>query len=183
MKSIGITLSKYRRRFLYKYYKFQLIKYIIKYDHDWDYYYLLKLIYEKLTNIALVIRKEEITMSDKQIAHEMWTARKLLKKVLNFDYEEKYYDMYNKKIEKEFGYQIYFDAEIHDHTLHTRHLPLYDTGLMKYTDVILPDSFSKAEKRYEEYVKLYHTDAFNEQKNDLKKFFEYIIEHIWEWAD
>ena len=189
MKSIGVTLSKYRRRLLYKYYKLSLIRYIFQKDHDWDYQYLLELIYKKLTNIALVIRKEEITMEDKTIAHQIWEARKILKKVLNFDYEEEQEKTVDCEMMKKYGYTIDFDTTFAGNRLDFNYFPVYYINGCHITvahdfevDKKLTN-FNEAKEYFDDLTRKSYELAFNDKKQDLQKFFNYVVEHIWEWAD
>jgi len=183
MTSFGITLSKYRRRFLYKYYKASLLWYIFKKDHDYDYAYFLELIYRKLTNIALVIRKEDITMSDKKIAHQIWEARKILKKVLYYDYEADQERNLNCLMMKKYGYTIDFSMNIENHTADFKYFPVYYINDCLIEAANKPLNFDEAKEYWQSCSRQYAMNAFENKKQDLRDFFDCVVEHIWEWAD
>lgn len=179
----GINLTKYRRRFLYKYYKASLLWYIFKKDHDYDYQYLLELIYKKLTNMALVIRKEEITMSDKKIAHQIWTARKILKKVLYYDYELDEEKDVNCSMMKKYGYTIDFSMNVENHTVDFKYFPVYYINDCLVALNEKPANFNEAKEHFDHLTKVSCTSSFTKKKADLQNFFDYLVENIWEWAD
>ena len=179
----GINLAKYRRRFLYKYYKLSILYYIFKKDHDWDYAYLLELICKKLTNMALVIRKEEITMSDKKIAHQIWTARKILKKVLYYDYEADQERNLNCLMMKKYGYTIDFSMNVENHTADFKYFPVYYINDCIVVVDDKPSNFNEAKEYWQSSSRQYYINAFENKKQDLRNFFDYLVEHIWEWAD
>ena len=186
MHNYGVTLTKLRRRFLYKHYKFSLIKYILKFDHDWDYAYFLELIYKKLTNMALVIRKEEITMADKKIAHQIWTARKILKKVLYYDYDEEQEIVVKNKLIKKYRYYIDYETNIGaNHRLDFNYFPAFEfkNSVCTITGLANVGGFDKALEEYHLLTRESYTLSFEEKKKDLKLFFDCLVEHIWGWAD
>lgn len=176
-------MTRFRRRLLYKYYKLSLLLYIFKKDYDWDYAYLLKLIYKKLTNLALVIRKEEITMADKKIAHQIWEARKILKKVLYYDYEAEQDINLNCLMMKKYGYTIDFSMNIVDHTADFKYFPCYYINGCLVVVNDKPLNFDEAKNYWQSCSRQYCINAFENKKQDLRDFFDYIVEHIWEWAD
>lgn len=176
-------MKRFQRRLLYKYYKFSLLWYIFKKDHDWDYAYLLELIDKKLTNLALVIRKEEITAEDKKIAHEIWEARKILRKALYYDYDEECDKNCHLLMLEKFGYSVDFEINVEDHTCVFKYYPIfYQDGYCARIDII-PSDFDKAKEYHNSLFLLSRQKAFVNKKSDLKKFFDYLVEHIWEWAD
>jgi len=183
-------MKRFQRRLLYKYYKFKLLYYVFKKDHDYDFHYLMLLIYQKLTNMALVIRKEEITCGDKKIAHEIWTARKILKRVVDDNYGDKRREFIHRKMVEKFGYYIQSKARFTDDggkykLMKWDYLPVYTHfGI----DLVVDDSANKP-ANIEEAIKWYNFfqkfewSAYKDAEKDFTLFCQYLAKHIWNWSD
>lgn len=149
----------------------EYIKNVLSEDEDWDYYFILKILTYKLKRTRDCIVKNNLIEDAEKISNQILQAEQLFTNVMEDKYDEKYYDELEKKYGKllheilplksnKNGKIDYYEMKIHrEHETPKNSDQIHKESMMAY---------NKAQK---------------EKSNDLKKAFDIMHKHMFEWWD
>lgn len=156
------TDKKKERNRIKKYARF------LKNNHDWDYVFILDMLWFKLKMVKEYIRDEGhmIEESQNKKVSEIEEVEKLLKTVVDDNYAEEL----NADFEKNYG------------KIEHKFIKVDSTTGSRKLEIVwhVPDEkLVEAKKVYQQNIKL----AADLQKADLKRAFDLMVENIWGWWD
>jgi len=162
MKKHDKAIVKETKKRMKKYSQFS------KENYDWDYIHIIELLRFKIKRVRKYIKNNNIIEQQKldEIVGKMKETENLLERVISYDYKD---DLKNEFIQK-FGGEIKFKLKFtKNHKLKTK----------KDYSEIKGDQMEEANIEYDK-----RSDKeFELMKADLKKAFEIMTEHIWDWWD
>jgi len=149
----------------------EYIKNVLTDDEDWDYYFILKILTYKLKRTRECIVKNNLIEDAEKISNQILQAEQLFTNVMEDKYDEKYITEFNNK----YGKCIF--KKIPSKCNKTGKILSYEIKITHEHET--PKNSNKIHK---ESLRNYEK-AQKEKSNDLKKAFDIMHKHMFEWWD
>ncbi len=159
-----------------RYVNWQMIKFFLLENREWDWTYLLKVMEKKFTYMGLYFAKRGVSEENKKKAHACWELRKAVKDINN--YEDNAYIKKTKLFIERYGFEYTLKMKSEKIT-EGSHKGMYTCDFTTIYPIDFPEE--KKEEAEEYYHSINLSDGmYKEALDRFTKLMTHHLEHLWD---